>query len=100
MRRDNLRQFKSSQADVLVCCRALDEGIDVPEAECAIIAASTSSQRQRVQRLGRVLRLHHEKEIAQVYSFYVTDSEQKKLSEEVHDLEGVTNVRWLEMKRA
>jgi superfamily II DNA or RNA helicase len=100
MRRDNLRQFKSSQADVLVCCRALDEGIDVPEAECAIIAASTSSQRQRVQRLGRILRLHNEKKLAQVYSFYVTDSEQRKLSEEVRNLEGITMVRWLEMKRA
>jgi len=100
MRRDNLRQFKSSQADVLVCCRALDEGIDVPEAECAIIAASTSSQRQRVQRLGRVLRLHSEKELAQVYSFYVTETEQKKLSDEVRNLEGVASVRWLEMTRA
>jgi superfamily II DNA or RNA helicase len=100
MRRDNLRQFKSSQADVLVCCRALDEGIDVPEAECAIIAASTSSQRQRVQRLGRVLRLHSDKELAQVYSFYVTEAEQRKLSDEVQNLEGVASVRWLEMTRA
>lgn len=100
MRRDNLRQFKSSQADALVCCRALDEGIDVPEAECAIIAASTSSQRQRVQRLGRVLRLHSDKEIAQVYSFYVTDAERRKLSDEVRNLEGVASVRWFEMTRA
>jgi len=100
MRRDNLRQFKSSQADVLVCCRALDEGIDVPEAECAIIAASTSSHRQRVQRLGRVLRLHDDKDLAKVYSFYVTEAEQKKLSEEVQNLEGVASVRWLQMKRA
>jgi superfamily II DNA or RNA helicase len=97
MRRDNLRQFKSSQADVLVCCRALDEGIDVPEAECAIISASTSSQRQRVQRLGRVLRLHDSKDHAQVYSLYVTDSEEKKLLQELHNLEGVAQVRWLGM---
>jgi superfamily II DNA or RNA helicase len=99
LRRDNLRMFKSGQADVLVCCRALDEGIDVPEAECAVLAASTSSHRQRVQRLGRVLRTHRDKELAQIFTVYVSDQEQEKLVKETSALAGVASVKWMEMSQ-
>ena len=97
MRRDNLRMFKVGQLDVLVCCRALDEGIDVPEAECAVLVASTSSHRQRVQRLGRVLRTHEDKDLAQIFTMYVTDQEQGRLLTETSDLSEVASVRWMEM---
>jgi superfamily II DNA or RNA helicase len=97
MRRDNLRMFKAGQSDVLVCCRALDEGIDIPEAECAILAASTSSHRQRVQRLGRVLRTHEGKATALVYTVYVSDQEQDRLRKETESLEEVASIKWLEM---
>jgi superfamily II DNA or RNA helicase len=97
MRRDNLRMFKVGQLDVLVCCRALDEGIDVPEAECAVLVASTSSHRQRVQRLGRVLRTHEDKDLAQIFTIYVTDQEQGRLLAETSDLSEVASVRWMEM---
>jgi superfamily II DNA or RNA helicase len=97
MRRDNLRMFKVGQLDVLVCCRALDEGIDVPEAECAVLVASTSSHRQRVQRLGRVLRTHEDKDLAQIFTIYVTDQEQGRLLTETSDLSEVASVRWMEM---
>lgn len=99
MRRDNLRMFRSSQTDILVCCRALDEGIDVPEAECAILTASTSSHRQRVQRLGRVLRTHSNKDQALVYTIYVSDQEQERLVAETQALGEVTSVTWLEMSQ-
>lgn len=97
MRRDNLRMFKVGMADILVCCRALDEGIDVPEAECAILAASTSSHRQRVQRLGRVLRLSPSKESAEIYTIYASDQELEKLKKEEALLDGVSTTKWLEM---
>ena len=99
MRRDNLRMFKVGQLDVLVCCRALDEGIDVPEAECAILVASTSSHRQRVQRLGRVLRTHEDKESAQIFTIYVTDQEEVRLLKETNELLEVASVRWLELSK-
>lgn len=51
-----LRAFKSGRATALVAVRTLDEGIDVPEAKRAIIAAGSSSVRQRIQRIGRVIR--------------------------------------------
>ena len=67
-RRENLRMFKKGIFDVLVCCRALDEGLNIPEVQVAIIASSTSSTRQRIQRLGRVLRHHANKDKASVYT--------------------------------
>ena len=95
VRRDNLRMFKTGMADVLVCCRALDEGIDVPEADSAILVASTSSHRQRVQRLGRVLRKHPDKEHAEIFTVYTTDQEESNLRKELTDLDGVASVRWM-----
>ena len=98
MRRDNLRLFRKGLVDVLVCCRALDEGIDIPEADSAILVASTSSTRQRVQRLGRVLRVHSSKQLAVIYTVYASDQEEERLASEVSRLEGVANVKWLQME--
>lgn len=97
LRRANLKMFRKGLVDVLVCIRALDEGIDIPEAEVAIIAAATNSKRQRVQRIGRVVRKHHEKEIASIYSVYATDSERDILIQEAAGITEVAKVSWLKM---
>ena len=36
--------------------RVLDEGVDVPDASMAVILSGSGSNRQFVQRLGRILR--------------------------------------------
>lgn len=51
-----LDEFKREQPAILLTCRMLDEGIDVPDIDAAILVASTKSKRQRIQRFGRVLR--------------------------------------------
>ncbi len=51
-----LARFTSGEISVLVSSQVLDEGIDVPDAEVAIIVGGTASQRRHVQRIGRVLR--------------------------------------------
>lgn len=51
-----LRAFRDGSAQVLVSVKSLVEGIDVPEADVGVSVASTSSVRQRVQSLGRVMR--------------------------------------------
>jgi superfamily II DNA or RNA helicase len=94
IRRDNLRLYRRGMFDVLVSCRALDEGTNVPETVVAVIASSTSSQRQRIQRLGRVLRPADGKTVASVYTLYATDLEEKRLREEEALLEGVATVKW------
>ena len=92
----NLLLYLRGQVDVLVTCRALDEGLDVPEAEFGVISASTASVRQRIQRLGRVLRPHPDKESATVVTMYVLPSEAEALRVESEKLEGVADIRWFE----
>jgi superfamily II DNA or RNA helicase len=94
IRRDNLRLFRKGVFDVLVCCRALDEGMNVPEASVAVIASSTASHRQRIQRLGRILRKAKGKEAATVYTLYATEEEKGRLQREEQGLEGITSVTW------
>lgn len=51
-----ISKFASGLASVLVAVRTVDEGIDVPEADLAVIVSGTLTKRQRVQRIGRVVR--------------------------------------------
>ena len=51
-----LHMFAAGQCKALVAARVLDEGIDVPEADLAIIVSTTKTRRQMIQRMGRVLR--------------------------------------------
>ena len=95
-RYQNLLLYVRGQIDVLVACRALDEGLDVPRTEFGIISASTSSVRQRIQRLGRVLRPHPTKKTATVVTMYVLPSEAEALRSESERLEGVAGMRWFE----
>ena len=71
--------------------------MDVPESEVAIIAAATSSSRQRIQRIGRVIRLHGTKETAKIYTIYITEKEQDKLRLEEERLSSIATFKWFEM---
>jgi superfamily II DNA or RNA helicase len=95
VRRDNLRLFRRGLFDCLVTCRALDEGVNVPEASVAIISSATRSKRQRIQRLGRVLRPSEGKTSSTVYTLFATPPEVKQLEKEAGELEGVIEVKWL-----
>ena len=94
LRRETLYRYKRGMIRILISCRALDEGVDIPDANVAIIAAYTSSLRQRVQRLGRVLRKHPTKDYATIYTLYSTDKERSQLVSEMERLDGVANITW------
>ena len=51
-----LRSFQSGALRVLTAKRVLDEGVNVPEITTAYILASTTVERQWIQRRGRILR--------------------------------------------
>ena len=55
-RHDILQKFKGGEYKVLVASHVLNEGVDVPDASIAIILSGTSSTREYIQRLGRILR--------------------------------------------
>jgi superfamily II DNA or RNA helicase len=98
VRRDNLRLFRRGVFDCLVTCRAVDEGVDIPEASVAIIASSTRSRRQRIQRLGRVLRPVVGKQESVIYTLYATLPEQRLLVREANELDDAAEIRWLSTK--
>ena len=93
-RADILSRYRSGDIQVLVTCRALDEGFNVPETELGIIAASTATRRQRIQRLGRIVRPAQGKEAATIYTLVATTPEIARLKEEEAAMEGVANVTW------
>ena len=66
-----LENFKSSSIDALVAMKCLDEGIDIPLCKTAFILASSNNNRQWVQRRGRILRKHRDKEKAIIYDFVI-----------------------------
>jgi len=55
-RRSRLRQFTAGDLDVLCAPKVLDEGVDIPHADLAVVIAGSTSRRQMIQRMGRVLR--------------------------------------------
>lgn len=97
VRREHLRLFRKGVHDVLVCCRALDEGMNAPETAVAVVASSTASHRQRVQRLGRILRPAPGKERATVYTLFGTDEEQTRLVQEASRLKNISQIAWRQL---
>lgn len=68
---DILEQFANGEIEVLTSMKCLDEGVDVPRAELAIFCASTGNPRQFVQRRGRILRRHTDKNFAYIHDLVV-----------------------------
>ncbi len=55
-RREVLKAFREGRVSAVVTSRVLEEGVDVPEANVAVVISGTGSRREFVQRLGRILR--------------------------------------------
>jgi len=66
-----LTQFANGDIDVLASMKCLDEGIDVPRTEFAIFCSSTGNPRQFIQRRGRILRKHKNKDLATIHDLVV-----------------------------
>ena len=68
---DLRRQFETGELQGLVAIRCLDEGVDIPAIETAVILASSGNPRQFIQRRGRVLRPHPNKQRATIFDMIV-----------------------------
>ena len=66
-----LKLFEEEQIDILVGIKMLDEGVDVPGVDKAIILSSSTNPREYIQKLGRVLRIAPAKKFAYVYDVVV-----------------------------
>jgi superfamily II DNA or RNA helicase len=66
-----LNDFSQGRLDALVAVKCLDEGVNIPAAQEAIILASDTSERQFIQRRGRILRKAEGKETATLIDILV-----------------------------
>lgn len=71
---ESLSSFKEGKCRILLCCKALDEGLDVPDADVAIIMSTTATELQRIQRIGRVIRKSNDKLPSSLYYIHVPES--------------------------
>lgn len=70
-REELLKRLETKALDAIVSIKVLDEGIDIPICQTAYLLASQASDRQGIQRRGRVLRKAAGKELAHLYDFLV-----------------------------
>ncbi len=78
------RMFSKGAIRVIVTTTVLDEGVDVPDADTAIIVSGTGSSRQMIQRIGRVVRAAPGKKEARVYELVTRRTVEEALSENRH----------------
>jgi superfamily II DNA or RNA helicase len=62
-RKSTLQAFRNGAYSKLVAGRVLNEGVDVPDANVAIVVSGNSTAREHIQRLGRVIRPKQEEAI-------------------------------------
>lgn len=90
-REEILELFKQKIVQALIAIRCLDEGVDIPQLETAIIMSSGSNPKEYIQRRGRILRKAAGKRYAHIYDFVViptrSASEVRQLSLEEKQME-------------
>ncbi len=78
-RRALLEAFSDGSLPALVTSRVLNEGVDLPAADVAVVLSGTGTVREHVQRLGRILRRQQGKQ-AVLYELVVGDSSEMSTS--------------------
>lgn len=78
-RRALLQAFSEGTLPVLVTSRVLNEGVDIPSADVAVVLSGTSTVREHVQRLGRILRRREGKQ-AVLYELVVEETWEERTS--------------------
>jgi superfamily II DNA or RNA helicase len=72
LEREKALNYFDNNPSIIVSIRCLDEGVDIPSADGAVILASSSNPRQYIQRRGRVLRKAKDKGHATIIDVLVT----------------------------
>jgi len=75
-REEIIRNFVNGNYSVLIAIKCLDEGVDIPSAEQAILMTSSSNPREYIQRIGRVIRQYDKKREARIYDMIVIPNTQ------------------------
>jgi len=81
-RHDILDRFRKGEYKTLAASHVLNEGVDVPDARIAILLSGSGSNREYIQRLGRVLRKGSRRDkLAILYEVIAEDTVEERTSQ-------------------
>jgi superfamily II DNA or RNA helicase len=69
-----IKLFDNGEVSSIVAIKCLDEGINIPSIETAVILSSGDDYREFVQRRGRILRKHKDKSVAEIVDLILIPS--------------------------
>ncbi|MFC7059133.1 DEAD/DEAH box helicase [Halovenus salina] len=79
-RREVLERFRDGTYSRIVTANVLDEGVDVPDANVAVLLSGSGSQREFTQRLGRILRPKADGGRALLYELVTEETAEKRVA--------------------
>ncbi|MDF9746997.1 DEAD/DEAH box helicase family protein [Natrinema salsiterrestre] len=79
-RREILERFREGTYTRIATSNVLDEGVDVPDASVAVVLSGSGSEREFVQRLGRILRPKADGGRAILYEVISDDTSEERVA--------------------
>ena len=80
-RREILNRFREGDYSRVVTSNVLDEGVDVPDANVAVLLSGSGSEREFTQRLGRILRPNDDGRPALLYEVVSAETAEERVAE-------------------
>jgi superfamily II DNA or RNA helicase len=80
-RREILENFRDGTYSRVVTANVLDEGVDVPDANVAVVLSGSGSEREFTQRLGRILRPKTDGGRALLYEVVTEETAEERVAE-------------------
>ena len=91
-REQALEDFKTNKINVLCSTKALNQGLDIPDANMGVMCGITSKALPMIQRVGRLIRFQEGK-VGEIYILYVENSQEEKWLKNA--VKSLNNVTWL-----
>ncbi len=79
-RREILERFRDGTYSRVVTANVLDEGVDVPDANVAVVLSGSGSEREFTQRLGRILRPKADGSRALLYELVTEETAEERVA--------------------
>ncbi|MBV0900755.1 DEAD/DEAH box helicase family protein [Haloarcula salina] len=79
-RREILERFRDGSYSRVVTANVLDEGVDVPDANVAVVLSGSGSEREFTQRLGRILRPKDDGSRALLYELVTEETAEERVA--------------------
>lgn len=91
-----LSDFKSGKSRVLCSTKALNQGLDIPNAQIGLICGLTSKALTMIQRVGRLVRIDPDNpdKVGSVVILYVKDSQEEKWLKNALSTTNPSNIVW------